>query len=57
VRAVSVTAGTDGEFQFAVTHDAEADLRAGLGAMSAFETRVVADDGATVFVVTHEAAA
>jgi len=57
VSAVSVTAGAAGEFQFAITHDAQADLRSGLGSMSAFETRVIADDGATVSVVTHEAAA
>jgi hypothetical protein len=57
VSAVSVTAGTDGDFVFSVTHDGDAQVRDALRDMDAFEARVVADDGDSLVVVAHESAA
>jgi hypothetical protein len=56
VTAVNVNAGSSGDFVFTVTHDAGADLRTALSEMTAYETRVVADDGDTLVVVAREPA-
>ena len=57
VSAVSVNAGNDGDCVFTVTHAGDADLRVALREMAAFQTRLIADDGSTLVVVVHEAAA
>lgn len=57
VRAVSVATADGGEFQFSVTHDADADVRTALRDVAAFEIRVLSDDGATVSLVAQPVAA
>jgi hypothetical protein len=57
VSAVSVNAGSDGDVLYSVTHAGDTDVRDALRQMETFQTRLIADDGATVVVVVHEAAA
>jgi hypothetical protein len=57
VNAVSVTAGSDGDCMFTVTHAGDADLRDALRDIEPFQTRLIADDGSTLVVVAHEPAA
>jgi hypothetical protein len=57
VTAISVTAGTDGDCLFTVTHGPEIDLRRALREVEPFETRIIADDGSSLVVVAHEPAA
>lgn len=57
VSAVSVTAGTNGDVLFTVTHDGEADLRDAVRGLEAFEPQVIADDGDTISIAAREPAA
>jgi len=57
VSAVSVSAGTDGDFVFTVTHAAEAEVRDAIRDLEAFQARIIADDGMSLVVVAHEPAA
>ena len=57
VSAVSVNAGNDGDCLFTVTHTGDTDVRLAVRELDPFETRLIADDGATLVVVAHEPAA
>lgn len=57
VSAVSVTAATNGDVQFTVTHEGQTELRDAIRRIEAFETRLIADDGDTISVAVREPAA
>lgn len=57
VSAISVTAGTNGDVLFTVTHDGQADLRDAVRGLAAFEPQVIADDGDTISIAAREPAA
>ncbi|HYC07012.1 MAG TPA: hypothetical protein VEG29_03725 [Candidatus Binatia bacterium] len=57
VTAVSVTAGTDGDVLYTITHDGRVNFHEVLQAMAAFETRIVTEDTATITVAAREPAA
>jgi hypothetical protein len=57
VSAVSVNAGSDGDVLYSVTHAGNTDIRDALRDLGTFQTRLIADDGATLVVVVHEIAA
>ena len=57
VSAVSVNAGADGDCLFTVTHAGDTDVRLAVRELDPFQTRLIADDGATLVVVAHEPAA
>ncbi|HYL41312.1 MAG TPA: hypothetical protein VET90_08395, partial [Candidatus Binatus sp.] len=57
VNAVSVTAGSNGDVLFTVTHDRQTELRDVVRGLEAFEPHLIADDGDTLSVTAREPAA